>query len=193
MRTMISVYGAPEFQLARMGVMEMGRYYRLPTWGYAGHSDSCALDEQAATDATFSVLVAFLSGTNLAHDIGYLEAGMTSSPEMMLLCAENISMVRRFMGGISLDADSLALEAIDQAGPGGNFLTSDHSLNHYRELWQPDLFDRRRFADWAADGSRRLRDRLREKAIGLIDGHRPAPIADSLRTEIDYILKNGGH
>ena len=62
MRTMISVYGAPEFQLARVGVMEMGRHYGLPTWGYAGHSDSCAMDEQAATDATFSVLVALLVG-----------------------------------------------------------------------------------------------------------------------------------
>jgi len=193
MRTMISVYGAPEFQLARVAVMEMGRYYGLPTWGYAGHSDSCAMDEQAATDATFSVLVALLSGTNLAHDIGYLEAGMMSSPEMMLLCAENISMARRFMNGISLDADSVALEAIQQVGPGGNFLTSDHSLAHYREFWQPAFFDRRRFADWAADGSRPLRDRLREKAVAIIDGHRPPPIPDGLRDEIDYILKNGGH
>ena len=191
MRTMISVYGAPEFQLARVGVMEMGRHYGLPTWGYAGHSDSCTLDEQAATDATFSVLVAFLSGTNLAHDIGYLEAGMMSSPEMMLLCAENISMMRRFMGGISLDAESLALEAIQQVGPGGNFLTSDHSLSHYRELWQPEVFDRRRFADWAADGSKRLGDRLRDKAVAVIDGHRPEPLADTVRAEIDYILKNG--
>ena len=192
MRTMIAVYGAPEFQLARVGVMEMGRYYGLPTWGYAGHSDSCALDEQAATDATFSVLVALLCGTNLAHDIGYLEAGMMSSPEMMVLCAENISMARRFMGGIPVDAESLALEVIDQVGPGGNFLSADHSLGHYRELWQPGLFDRRRFADWAADGSRGLRDRLREKTLAIVDGHRPQPIPDGVRAEVDYILGHGG-
>jgi trimethylamine---corrinoid protein Co-methyltransferase len=193
MRTMISVYGAPEFQLARVGVMEMGRHYGLPTWGYAGHSDSCALDEQAATDATFSVLVALLSGTNLAHDIGYLEAGMMSSPEMMLLCAENISMMRRFMGGISLDAESLALETIDQVGPGGDFLSSDHALSHYREFWQPQFFDRRRFADWAADRSNGMRARLRDKVVAIMDGHRPEPLAENVRAEIDYILKNGEH
>jgi trimethylamine--corrinoid protein Co-methyltransferase len=193
MRTMISVYGAPEFQLARVGVMEMGRYYGLPTWGYAGHSDSCAMDEQAATDATYSILVAFLSGTNLAHDIGYLEAGMMSSPEMMVLCAENISMMRRFMGGISFDAESLAVEAVQQVGPGGDFLASDHTASHFRELWQPGLFDRRRFTDWAADGSRTLRDRLRDKTVAVIDGHRPEPLADSVRAEIDYILKSARH
>ena len=192
MRTMISVYGAPEFQLARVCVMEMGRHYGLPTWGYAGHSDSCVLDEQAATDATFSVLTAMLCGTNLAHDIGYLEAGMMSSPEMMVLCAENISMARRFMGGLSLDADSLALDAIQQAGPGGDFLTSDHALSHYREFWQPAFFDRRRFADWAADGSHRLGDRLREKVVAIIDGHHGEPLADKVRSEIDYVLESGG-
>jgi trimethylamine---corrinoid protein Co-methyltransferase len=192
MRTMISVYGAPEFQLARVGVMEMGRFYGLPTWGYAGHSDSCTLDEQAATDATFSVFTALLCGTNLAHDIGYLEAGMMSSPEMMLLCAENISMTRHFMGGVPLDADSLAVEVIDQVGPGGNFLTTDHALGHIRELWQPALCDRRRYADWAADGSKTMRDRLREKTVAIMDGHRPEPLAGTVRAEIDYILASGG-
>ncbi len=192
MRTMISVYGAPEFQLARVAVMEMGRHYKLPTWGYAGHSDSCVMDEQAATDAAFSVLVALLTGTNLAHDIGYLEAGMTASPEMMVLCAEDISMMRHFMGGISLDAESLATEVIDQVGPGGDFLTADHTLGHYREFWEPKLSDRRRLADWMADGSKRMGDRLRDKAVATIEEHRPEPLADGVRDEIDYILREGG-
>ena len=42
----------------------MGRYYGLPTWGYAGHSDGILFDEQAAADAVFSVETALLSGTN---------------------------------------------------------------------------------------------------------------------------------
>jgi trimethylamine--corrinoid protein Co-methyltransferase len=190
MRTMISVYGAPEFQLARVGVMEMGRHYGLPTWGYAGHSDSCAMDEQAASDATFSILVALLSGTNLAHDIGYIEAGMTTSPEMIVLCAENITMMRRFVNGFSLDAESLALDVIDRVGPGGDFLAVEHTLDHFREFWQPTLFDRRRLPEWAADGSRRMGDRLREKTVAIFEGHRPEPLPDSVRAEFDYILKD---
>jgi trimethylamine:corrinoid methyltransferase-like protein len=35
------------------------------------------VDEQAASDATFSVLVALLSGQHLVHDVGYIEAGLT--------------------------------------------------------------------------------------------------------------------
>jgi trimethylamine--corrinoid protein Co-methyltransferase len=113
MKTTISVYGAPEFQLARVAVAEMGRFYGLPTWGYAGHSDSCVMDEQAAADATFSVLVALLAGNNLVHDVGYLEAGLTTSPEMIVFSSETVDMMHRFVGGISLDAEALALEVVD--------------------------------------------------------------------------------
>jgi len=191
MKTMISVYGAPEYQLARVLVAEMGRFYGLPTWGYAGMSDSCVMDEQAAADAAFSVLVALLTGTNLAHDIGYLEAGLTTSPEMIVFTAEMISMMRRFMEGVSLDADSLALEVIHQVGPGGDFLTARHTLKHFRELWQPALISRQRMDDWAADGSRRLGERLREKTVSIIEEHRPEPLPDGVREEIAYTLKHG--
>ncbi len=190
MKTTISVYGAPEFQLARVAVAEMGRFYGLPTWGYAGHSDSCVMDEQAAADAAFSVLVALLAGHNLVHDVGYLEAGLTTSPEMIVFTAEMISMMRRFMDGMSLDAESLALDVIDQVGPGGDFLTAKHTLKHFRELWQPTLFSRQRAEYWIEKGSQRLGDRLREKTLSILEEHQPEPLPDSVREEIDYILEN---
>ena len=191
MKTTISVYGAPEFELGRMAVAEMARYYNLPNFGYAGHSDSCLMDEQAASDATSSVLVALLSGQHLVHDIGYLEAGLTGSPEMMVFCAEIIQRMRTFTQGISLDAESLALEVIDQVGPGGSFLTADHTLNHFRSLWQPTLFNRYRMYEWEKKGSTRLGDRLRNRTIGLMEESRPEPLAEALKTEIEYILKSG--
>ena len=189
MKTTISVYGAPEFQLARVAVAEMGRFYGLPTWGYAGHSDSCAMDEQAAADATFSVLVALLAGNNLVHDVGYLEAGLTTSPEMIVFTAEIIGMMRKFMSGITLDAESLALDVIHKVGPGGDFLTQKHTLKHFRDLWEPSLFSRQRMEDWVAQGSKRLGQRLKERTLGILEEHKPQPLPDSVRAEIAYILK----
>jgi trimethylamine--corrinoid protein Co-methyltransferase len=189
MKTTISVYGAPEFQLARVGVAAMGGFYSLPTWGYAGHSDSNVMDEQAAADAVFSVMVALLVGANLVHDVGYLEAGLTTSPEMIVFTDEVIAMMRRFLAGIELDAETLALEAIHRVGPGGDFLTDDHTLAHFRELWQPTLFDRQRADDWHASGAKRLSHRLREKTVAIIESHQPEPLPDAVREEIQYINK----
>jgi len=148
------------------------------------------MDEQAAADADFSVLVVLLAGANLVHDVGYLEAGLTTSPEMIVFTAEVIAMMRRFVGGFSLDAESLALDVIHQVGPGGDFLTARHTLRHFRELWQPMLWDRQRSDAWSAAGSKRLGDRLRDKTISLMESHHPEPLPDAVREEMAYILKS---
>jgi trimethylamine---corrinoid protein Co-methyltransferase len=188
MKEMISVYGAPEFQLARVMSAEMGRFYGLPVWGYAGHSDSKVVDGQAAADAQFAVMVALMAKTNLNHDVGYLESGLTNSPEMMVLTNEIISQTRRFTAGIRLDDEALALDVIDSVGPGGEFLSTDHTMAHWRELWLPQVFDRQRLEPWQEQGKKNVNARLREKTIALMDDHQIEPLPDSIVQEIDTIL-----
>jgi trimethylamine--corrinoid protein Co-methyltransferase len=188
MKTTISVYSAPEFQLARVAVAEMGQFYQLPTWGYAGHSDSLVMDMQAAADAAFSVLVALLAGSNLVHDVGYLEAGLTTSPEMIVFSAEMIAMMRRFVQGFGLTEEDFALDLVDQVGPGGDFLAAGHTYEHFRSFWQPQLFTRLRVEEWIAEGKLTLGDRLRERTLGLINDHQPEPLADNVQQEIQQIL-----
>ncbi len=190
MMTSICVYTSPEFVLARVAVAEMGRFYRLPTWGYAGDVNSCVIDEQAATEATFSIMAALLAGNNLTHDIGYAESGKTMSPEMIVLCDEIISMLRHFMAGITMDKESLALDVIHEVGPGHDFLMSEHTLKNYRRMWRPNLFSRLDGEQWAKKGSKRTGEHLREKTVSIIESHKPEPLDDSVVAEIEYILKN---
>ena len=188
MRTSISVYGAPEFQLARLGVADMARFYGLPSWGYAGHSDSCVFDEQAAADAVFSTMVALHSGTNLVHDVGYMEAGLANSPEMIVFTCEVIGMLRRFQEGFAIDSETLAQEIIHSVGPGGNFLTEDHTIEHFREYWESALFARQRFDGWKAAGAKTMAQRVREKTVALLDQASGKLLPDSTAEEVNYTL-----
>ena len=188
MRSTISVYGSPEYQLARVVSAEMGRFYRLPIWGNAGMSDSLELDEQAAGDAAFSILVAELTGTHLAHDAGYLEAGLMTSPEMIVLCAEMISEVRKFAQGMSLDAEQIALDVIHAVGPGGSFIAEEHTLRHFREAWQPRVFGRYRMAEWVRQGGKPLDARLRERTLAVMHSHVPRPLPEHVSEEIRNVL-----
>ena len=62
MKTSISVYGAPEFQLARLAVAEHGPVSTaFQRGGTPAIPTACLFDEQAAADAVFSVLVALLA------------------------------------------------------------------------------------------------------------------------------------
>jgi trimethylamine--corrinoid protein Co-methyltransferase len=188
MKEMISVYGAPEFQLARVMAAEMGHFYKLPVWGYAAHSDSAVLDEQAAIDAQFSIQTALLAKTNLNHDVGYLEAGLANSPELMVLANELIAMNRVFTQGVQFDDEALALDVIDEVGPGGQFLDHNHTMRHWRELWTPSLFDRQRLEPWMEKGSKTMRTRVREATLAILDSHHVEPLPASVDAEIDYIL-----
>jgi trimethylamine--corrinoid protein Co-methyltransferase len=189
MKAMISVYGAPEFQLARVMAAEMGRFYHLPVWGYSGHSDSNVLDGQAAADAQFSVTTALLARTNLNHDVGYLEAGLTGSPELMVLTNEIISMTRRFVAGVRFDAEALAVEVINAVGPGGEFMSHPHTLAHWRELWLPQVFSRQRLGAWEEKGAKDVNARLREQTLAIMDGHSVEPLPAAVEQEIAWLLK----
>ncbi|MBE7473550.1 MAG: trimethylamine methyltransferase family protein [Anaerolineales bacterium] len=190
MKEMISVYGAPEFQLARVLAAEMGRFYHLPVWGYTGHSDSKVVDGQAAADAQFSAMVALLVKTNLNHDVGYLESGLTNSPEMMVLTNEIISQSRRFAAGVRLDDEALAVQTIHEVGPGGEFMSHAHTLAHWRELWLPQVFDRQRLEPWQERGSQDINARLRDLTIALMEEHQGEPLAGSVEQELAAILRS---
>ncbi len=189
MKDMVSVYGAPEFQLARVMAAEMGRFYHMPVWGYAGHSDSKLPDAQAAADMQFSVQTALLAKTNLNHDVGYLESGLANSPVMMVIANELISQTRRFVDGVRIDDEALAVDVIAEVGPGGEFLSHDHTMAHWRELWVPKLFDRQLLETWELAGSKDATELAREATVALMDDHWPEPLPAGVEAELEAILK----
>jgi len=189
LRTTVLSYAAPEFAMTNSIAAAMARHYRLPVWGLAGASDSKTPDAQAGAEAAFSILTAALSGGNLVHDVGYLESGLTSSMEMILLGDEMISMTRRLLRGIDLDDASFALETIDGVGPGGAFIDLDHTRQTFRaEHWIPRFLDRRRHDAWRNDGSPALADRLNAEVRRILKTHQPAPLPVDKAEEIAKII-----
>ena len=90
MSTGILSYGAPEMDLMMAGFVDIARHYRLPVWGTGGNSDAKIVDQQAAIESTFSCLMSALSGANMVHDPGYIESGLTTSHEMLVMTDEII-------------------------------------------------------------------------------------------------------
>jgi len=177
MRTMVGTYSAPEFMLHCMAAAELAHsYYHLPVWGFSGCSDSKQADIQAGIESTLWILWTALSGANLVHDVGYVESGLTCSYEMIVVCNEVISFVRRLMRGIEITPETLALDAIHAAGPGGSFLESPHTARHFREVWYPRILDRRTHAAWAEVGKPTPQQTARDIARQVLASHRPTPL-----------------
>jgi trimethylamine---corrinoid protein Co-methyltransferase len=182
-------YGSPEFQLTKTAIAELGRWYGMPTWGYAGCSDAKVLDEQAAVEAMLSVLMARFSGANLVHDAGYMESGLTLSYEMIVLTDELISMTEHVMKGIEISDDTLMLDELHRVGPGGHFLDTKQTLKRFRDFWFPGLLDRKRWEQWVATGAMTMGQRLNARVKEILREYRPKPLAQAKKQKIQEILE----
>ena len=185
MRTMLDIYAAPE---NRVLCVEMAHYYGLPIFGLGGSSDSKVPDQQAAAEMALSLLIETMAGSHLIHDVGYIEGGLTNSLEMIVMADEIIHWVKRFMQGVVVDDESLALEWIDQVGLDDDFLGLDHTHKHFRQDWYPSLLDRQNHEGWSADGELSLRDRARERIKRILAEHQPEPLPEGVSQEIQNVI-----
>ena len=188
MLTTTYCYGAPELSLLSAGLTEISKWLGLPMFSTAGCSDAKSLDQQAAIEGAISIATAALSGASLIHDVGYLESGLVGSYDMLVMSNEIIGMVKRIMGGIPVNEETLAVDVIAKVGPGGHFLGEKHTFKHFREFWRPELIDRAKVDDWEAAGSKTLGDRVHEKVINLIETYEPEPIPDDVESRLKEII-----
>ena len=189
MATTIFSYGAPEVSIMSAAFCLIVIQYHLPFFGTGGCSDAKYVDVQAAVEATFSLLSSSLTGANLIHDCGILDHGSVASPAYNVLIDEVIGMVKSYEKGIILDDETLALDVLDRVGPGGHFLDEEHTLNHFRDVWYPQLFERMDYDRWFEKGAKHFEERLIEKTKQAMS-HVPKPLSPKVLRELDRMEKH---
>jgi trimethylamine--corrinoid protein Co-methyltransferase len=190
MQTTVYCYGSPEMALLSAAYTEITKWLGVPEYETAGCSDSKLFDEQAAMEATINIATAALIGGNMIHDVGYLEQGLTSSPDLMVASDEIISMVKRILRGIRTQDEDLALKVIDDVGPGGHYLEHDHTYTRFKhEIWSPSLMDRNNFETWEMMGSKKFRDRVHERVIELLEAETEPLLDEKMLKELTHICE----
>ncbi len=194
MKSTVVSYGCPEWSLTQAALADMrDELYGLPIWAYAGATDSKVMDAQAGAAAMFSIITAMLSRANLVHDVGFLEHGNTSCLEMVVMADELVRMSRFFTNGISIDDQTLALDAIDRVArstSGAIFLTDDHTFEHFMKAqFLPVMIDRARYDSWLADGGLDMYRRCNIEAKKILSTHQIRQKDDSILKGIDEVLQ----
>ncbi len=190
MRTTTCVYACPEYRLALSACADLYHHYGLPMWGTAGVSDAHCLDQQAGMEWALSIMVDALHGANLVHDIGYLGQGLIGHPGGLVMCDEIIGWVKRFVRGFDLDDRHIGLDVIRGVGPGGEFMSSDQTLELFRtEHWLPHHCNRDNLDTWLLKGRPDWAGASTRKAREILKSHAPAPLSDAAREAIDEIRR----
>jgi trimethylamine--corrinoid protein Co-methyltransferase len=155
MRTSQCTYGSPEQDLGKAAMAQLAHFYDIPIYGLGGGVEAKAPDAEAASEAMMNLLLNGLAGTTLSQSLGTLAWGMYGSREMVAICDELVNMVKRVLRGITITDETLALDVIREVGPGGSFLTHDHTARLFRqELYFPTLFKRQSIDQWVESGAK---------------------------------------
>jgi trimethylamine--corrinoid protein Co-methyltransferase len=190
MRTTQCTYGSPEQNLGKMAMVQLARSYEIPIYGLGGGVEAKVPDAEAAAEAAMNMLLNAQAGMTMSQSLGTLAWGMYGSQEMVVICDQLVDMVRRVMQGIAVDEDTLAVDIIREAGHGGNFLSHDHTVRHFRqEMFFPGLFTRRTINQWVAAGSRRIDQVAHERVLEILEEAGPVELPPGADGELERALR----
>ena len=147
-------FGTPEAAKILFGAGQLARRLGLPFRSGGALCGSKIPDAQAAFEAANTLNATLLGGVNFAlHSAGWLEGGLVTSFEKFIMDADQLGTLHSLAEGVDLSANGLALDAIQEVGPGGHFLGCQHTQNNFKDaFWRSDLLDYRPFESWSEDG-----------------------------------------
>lgn len=190
MKTAVYCYGSPEMALLSAAYTDMTKWLGVPEYETAGCSDAKVFDEQAAMEAAINLATSGLIGGNMIHDVGYLEQGLTSSLEMVVASDEIIDMLKRILRGIPVTPATMALDVMDDIGPGGHFLEHDHTYYRFKEeIWRPKQIDRQNWEDWNTAGAKRYGERVHERVIEILEADTEPLLDEKMYQELHRVCE----
>ena len=192
MKTMVGTHTGAEI---RGFNEELAHYYDMPGFGLGGSTASKVVDQQAAIEATLTLLTGVLAGGGLLHDVGYMASSTLGSFTQTVICNEIISWIKQYIKGLEINEEQLALDVINEVGSKplddpayGKFIDTEHTYNHFREDYYPELLDQRHYDSWLAAGSKTMKDRVKEKVEKILAEHEPPAMDEKIRQSLKEIV-----
>jgi trimethylamine--corrinoid protein Co-methyltransferase len=186
LQTMVGNYCLPDEQ----GVAaSMGRYYDLPVFGLGGSTDSKLLDQQAGAECALGLLLPLLNGANLIHDIGFMDAGMQGSLQLMAIANDLLGWIRAATRGVSVTDETLAVDVVEELGPDGDYLSHDHTYRHFKDAYYSKLADRQIYSAWQESGSLSMGARAAQQVDAILASHQPDPLSTEIKSGLSEFVQ----
>jgi trimethylamine--corrinoid protein Co-methyltransferase len=167
----------------------MGKFYDLPVFGLGGSTDSKVLDQQCSFEATLSLMTSLLHGANIVHDVGFMDAGLQGSLQMIAICNEILGFLRATTAGVVVNDETLALDMIEELGPTGSYIGHDHTLRHFKEPYYSKLIDKNPYSVWKKRGGTTMEQRATKMVDDLLAKHTTEALPEDVQKAIRAIVE----
>lgn len=171
--------------------IQVGKSLGLPTHTYMGSSDSKLLDMQSGLESAGGTLLAALAGANMVSGGGMIDFLRCQSFEKLVLDAEIIGMAKRFIAGIEIRDEPIALDFMRQSAHKANFLSQPHTHKWFKkELYIPSaVIDRGSLDAWQKKGAKSSERRASEHVELLLKNYQPNPLSAATHQELRKIAQ----
>jgi len=153
MRSGAPAFGTPEYTRAAWASGQLARRYGLPFRSSNTNASNC-VDAQAAWESQMSLWGAVMGHAQvIKHAAGWLEGGLCASFEKFIIDIDMLQMMRETLTPLQVDESTLALDAIREAGHGGHFFGTAHTMANYTTaFYEPLVSDWSNFETWHDNG-----------------------------------------
>ena len=184
-------YGSAGHALTTATMNQMLRRYRIPSCPSAGFTSlSKKIDYQCGYEKATGALVSALSGGNLLIFQGGSSVELLYHPVLAILDDDVAGWIGRFLEGVTVTDESMAIDLINQVGPiPGHYLSAAHTREWWRkEQFLPKAADLEAYPVWVRSGKRDALALAKERMDRILATHEPMPLTPAQDQAIEDIL-----
>jgi trimethylamine--corrinoid protein Co-methyltransferase len=167
------------------------RRYEIPSCTSAGFTSlSKKFDFQTGYEKSMGTVISAISGGNLHIFQGGTMAELVYDPVLSILDDDIAGWVGRLMQGIDVNADTLAIDLINDVGPvPGHFLNTAHTRKHWRdEHFFTKAADQEAYPTWLEMGKKDALALAQERMDDILTNHHPEPLTDDQERAVARML-----
>jgi trimethylamine--corrinoid protein Co-methyltransferase len=189
--------GAPFFDNITIGLSnaafhQVWRRYSIPTFSIeASIPSSKCMDFQSGYEKGMIALASAISGSHVVWIHGTIHGEVTAHPVQAIMDDDIAGMIGRFLEGVTVNDETLAIDLIKEVGPiPGFYLNKEHT----RKWWQKEQFipavaDILTLPEWIKEGKKTTIDLAKEKMEEILATHKVSiPLTASQEEDIERIL-----
>ncbi len=180
-------FGMPEPVMSNFIIGQLARRLGVPLRSGGSLTASKLPDAQAAAESADSMMSTVLGGANFVlHAAGWLEAGLATGYEKLVLDADRLGVYQVMLSGLPLDDNAMARGAYEEVEPSGHFLGCAHTMANYETAYyDAKLSDSESFEQWQEWGSKDSARRAYERWNQLLNDYEVPPMDQA----VDQALK----
>ena len=171
---------------------QMWRRYGIPFGDDSpGYPCGKVMDYQTGYEKAIAGVFSAISGANTMSFYGGVSSELSAHPIQAILDDDIAGMVGRFLQGVKVDYETLAIDLIEEVGPiPGHFLNKEHTRRWWKlEQFVPKAADRLTYPEWMQTGKKTCLDYAKERMEEILATHKATPLTPGQEKDVERILE----